>query len=264
MYACPKHVRTDHPVLVYKTCEIEQTVLRLFSCLPPSLSLPAYTLHSQSSTLPIFAYSSVTSTSSISLLLRYYHNSSRSWQLDALHSLPTDMFKFVSLPGHQIVMMDDVASTSPTIKVLAANVQGSIRNSLDLFKVHLVDLEQAEVRGFIWEMLDKAARISAELVHLGLLEAPVSLWFPCDIIVLTRRHLQQTEWNEICTEYSQKLLTMFLAGHPNYQLVFMRIWQIHPAYLTNAFAVFYKKSPLNLTRILDVAQDLKAMITPLT
>jgi len=34
MYACPKHVRTDHPVLVYKTCEIERTVLRLFSCLP--------------------------------------------------------------------------------------------------------------------------------------------------------------------------------------------------------------------------------------
>ena len=33
MYAYPKHVCTDHPVLVYKTCEIEQTVLRLFSCL---------------------------------------------------------------------------------------------------------------------------------------------------------------------------------------------------------------------------------------
>ena len=28
---------TDHPVLVYKTCEFEQTVLRLFSCLPPPL-----------------------------------------------------------------------------------------------------------------------------------------------------------------------------------------------------------------------------------
>jgi len=37
MYACPKHVRTDHPVLVYKTCEIERTVLRLFSCLPPTI-----------------------------------------------------------------------------------------------------------------------------------------------------------------------------------------------------------------------------------
>jgi len=82
MYACPKHVRTDHPVLVYKTCEIERTVLRLFSCLPPLLSLPAYTLHSQSSTLPISAYSSVTSTSSTSSSLHYYHNSSRSRQMD--------------------------------------------------------------------------------------------------------------------------------------------------------------------------------------
>jgi len=37
MYACPKHVCTDHPVLVYQTCEIERTVLRLFSCLPPTI-----------------------------------------------------------------------------------------------------------------------------------------------------------------------------------------------------------------------------------
>jgi hypothetical protein len=34
-------------------------------------------------------------------------------------------------------------------------------------------------------MLDKAVRISAELVHMGLLEAPVSLRFPHDIIILT-------------------------------------------------------------------------------
>jgi CCR4-NOT transcription complex subunit 1 len=50
---------------------------------------------------------------------------------------------------------------------------------------------------------------------------------------------------------------MFLAGHPNHQLVFMRIWQIQPSYLTNAFRDFYNENPLNITRILDVAQDLK-------
>jgi CCR4-NOT transcription complex subunit 1 len=50
---------------------------------------------------------------------------------------------------------------------------------------------------------------------------------------------------------------MFLAGHPNHQLVFMRIWQIEPTYLTNAFRDFYEENPLNITRILDVAQDLK-------
>ncbi|KAH9981460.1 Not1-domain-containing protein [Lactifluus volemus] len=146
--------------------------------------------------------------------------------LDALLSLPADTFNFVTLPGRRIVTMDDT---------LAANVQGSTWNSLDLFEVlvRLADSEHVEVRGFVREMLDKAVRISAELVHMGLLEAP------------------QTEWNEIRSEYSQKLLAMFLAGHPNHQLVFMRIWQIRPAYLTSAFAAFYKESPLNITRILD-------------
>jgi CCR4-NOT transcription complex subunit 1 len=50
---------------------------------------------------------------------------------------------------------------------------------------------------------------------------------------------------------------MFLAGHPNHQLVFMRIWQIRPEYLKTAFYGFYDDNPLNITRILDVAQDLK-------
>lgn len=50
---------------------------------------------------------------------------------------------------------------------------------------------------------------------------------------------------------------MFLAGHPNHQLVFMRIWQINPGYLTTAFREFYDDNNLNITRILDVAQDLK-------
>ncbi|KAA1474810.1 Not1-domain-containing protein [Dentipellis sp. KUC8613] len=163
--------------------------------------------------------------------------------LDALLSLPADTFSFVTLPGKRIVTMDDVTSASPTIKALAANVQGHTWNSLDLFEVlvRLANSDSAEIQNFVREMLDKAVRISAELVHMGLLEAP------------------QANWNEIRLEYSQKLLNMFLAGHPNHQLVFMRIWQIRPTYLTTAFRDFYEDNPLNITRILDVAQDLKIL-----
>jgi CCR4-NOT transcription complex subunit 1 len=53
---------------------------------------------------------------------------------------------------------------------------------------------------------------------------------------------------------------MFLAGHPNHQLVFMRIWQIDPQYLLTAFRDHYKENPINITRILDVAQDLKVCV----
>lgn len=58
-------------------------------------------------------------------------------------------------------------------------------------------------------------------------------------------------------EYASQLLGMFLAGHPNHQLVFMRIWQIEPTYLTTALREHYEENPVNITRILDIAQDLK-------
>ena len=72
--------------------------------------------------------------------------------------------------------VDDVASASPTIKALAQNVQTHTWNSLDLFEVlvRLADSEIPEVREFVREMLDKAVKVSAEIVHVGLLQVTVS------------------------------------------------------------------------------------------
>lgn len=167
------------------------------------------------------------------------------WQvklLDSLLSLPGDTFNFVTLPGRRTVTVDDVAGASPTIKALAANVQGHTWNSLDLIEtlVKLGDSDVTDTKTCVRELLDKGVRISAELVHMGLLQVP-------------------KPWGQTQREYSDKLLAMFLAGHPNHQLVFMRIWQIDQSYLTSAFRQFYEDSPLNITRILDVAQDLKIL-----
>jgi CCR4-NOT transcription complex subunit 1 len=97
--------------------------------------------------------------------------------LDALLSLPADTFNFVQLPGHRIVTVDDVSIASPTIKSLAANVQGQTWNSLELFQmlVRLADSESSEIRNCVREMLDKAIKISAEIVHMGLLQVPVCI-----------------------------------------------------------------------------------------
>lgn len=71
--------------------------------------------------------------------------------------------------------VEDVAGASPTIKSLAANVQSHTWNSLELFEVlvRLGESENSDVRSFVREMLDKAVRISADIVHMGLLQVPV-------------------------------------------------------------------------------------------
>src|SRR5258707_9416265 len=67
-FTCPQGLHTDHPVLVYKTCEFSRIVPRLFSCLPPtspplSQSRSHSLLHYSASTLPTSPSSTVTSNS---------------------------------------------------------------------------------------------------------------------------------------------------------------------------------------------------------
>lgn len=72
--------------------------------------------------------------------------------------------------------------------------------------MRLGDSENETIRTCVREMLDKAVRISADIVHtsMGLLQAPKPR-------------------NALQLEYCQQLLAMFLGGHPNHQLVLMRI-----------------------------------------
>ena len=106
------------------------------------------------------------------------------WQLrllDSLLSLPNDTFNFVSLPGRRIVTVDDVAGASPTIKALAANVQSHTWNELMLIETltRLGDEGSSEVQTYVREMMDKAVKISAELVYMGLLQVSVRLFAFC-------------------------------------------------------------------------------------
>jgi CCR4-NOT transcription complex subunit 1 len=122
----------------------------------------------------------------VAILSEARHGVSGFWQIwhnalyqlrliDALLSLPSDTFSFYGLPGRTVVTVDDVANASPTIKGLAQNVQSSTWNSLDLFEllVRLDDSDSDAVKTQVRDMLDRAVRVSAELVHMGLLQVPV-------------------------------------------------------------------------------------------
>ena len=55
------------------------------------------------------------------------------------------------------------------------------------------------------------------------------------------------------------MLSTFLTGHPAHQLVFLRLYQIDRHFLFAALRDFYAESEMNVTRIVDIAQDLTAL-----
>lgn len=50
-----------------------------------------------------------------------------------------------------------------------------------------------------------------------------------------------------------------MTGHPSHQLVFLRIFQTDRQFLIAALRDFYAENEMNVSRILDVAQDLKIL-----
>ncbi|GAA5967764.1 hypothetical protein JCM8115_006439 [Rhodotorula mucilaginosa] len=148
---------------------------------------------------------------------------------------------------HRVVSLEDAAQSGPAIKALAQSVQNSPWNAFELIKT-LVNLggegiqggANGEVAARVHELLDRGCKANPELVLIALTQV-------------------EKPWNAIHSELVARLLSTFLTGHPAHQLVFLRLYQIDRHFLFAALRDFYAESEMNVTRIVDIAQDLKAL-----
>ncbi|KAI5474877.1 CCR4-NOT transcription complex subunit 1 [Pseudohyphozyma bogoriensis] len=163
--------------------------------------------------------------------------------LERLIYLPPEAFSLAAVPSIvKCVSLDDAANSSPTIKGLAASVQGLLWNVRDLVGA-LIRLSSAgggELQARVLDLLERACKSHPDLVLIALIQV-------------------EKPWNQLTTELTARLLSTFLSGHPSHQLVFLRIYQIDRVFLTAALRDFYAESEINVSRILDVAQDLKIL-----
>ncbi|BGP66545.1 CCR4-NOT core subunit cdc39 [Rhodotorula toruloides] len=144
---------------------------------------------------------------------------------------------------HKVVSVDDAAGSSPTIKALAHSVQNSPWNAQEVTTTLVRlggDASNAELAGRVHELLDRGCKSNPELVLVALTQV-------------------EKPWNAIHAELTARLLSTFLAGHPSHQLVFLRLSQIDRQFLFAALRDFYAESEMNVTRIIDIAQDLKML-----
>ncbi|GAA6025465.1 hypothetical protein JCM8202_003622 [Rhodotorula sphaerocarpa] len=148
---------------------------------------------------------------------------------------------------HKVVSLDDAGQSGPAIKALAQSVQNSPWNAFELVRT-LVSLggeaiqagPNGEVAARVHELLDRGCKTNPELVLVALTQV-------------------EKPWNAVHSELVARLLSTFLTGHPAHQLVFLRLYQIDRQFLFAALRDFYAESEMNVTRIVDIAQDLKAL-----
>ncbi|KAJ1569392.1 hypothetical protein HK405_005645 [Cladochytrium tenue] len=152
----------------------------------------------------------------------------------AIHTSP-DVF---ALAGAARRVIPD---SSPTLlKGLPQSFLNQPWNSLDLTETLIILADVPEVAEDARVILENATQQAPELIVLGVAQA-------------------KTQWTALQKDLASGLVLLFLNGHPNSSFVLPILWQVSQQLCMAGLVLYYSKDPSSLSRILDVAQEMKAL-----
>jgi CCR4-NOT transcription complex subunit 1 len=118
-------------------------------------------------------------------------------------------------------------------------------------------------------LLPDTMEVACYLAENGLYERvrrwlePLLQHFP-DVLMIALCTTNPSEpWSALQQDLSQALMPTFLSHHPNWRPVLEKVWASRPVVVMHGMVAWFKADPSNqrLTRIFDVAQDIKAIST---
>ncbi|RKP25851.1 CCR4-Not complex component, Not1-domain-containing protein, partial [Syncephalis pseudoplumigaleata] len=178
-----------------------------------------------------------------SLLLKQWENRRGHYSL-LKHAIfcSHDLANFAVDAARKILQPGDGADLNANMQTMATTLSAHKWNSVELFET-LTSFHDTEMAGDLRTLLEKMAKMSAELVFLGLLQ------------------VERSKWNELHQDMLSKLLFLFLTGHPSANLTLSRLWTLNGELLVSGLLEMYRKDANTLSRILDIAQDLRIITT---
>ncbi|BFZ65241.1 CCR4-NOT core subunit cdc39 [Saitoella coloradoensis] len=166
--------------------------------------------------------------------------------LRAIIACPQDKWDVLSVPRvRKVLTAQDVAHTASGVQALAALLENQTWNVLDLVLTALRLVTSSgdagnDVSDEARMLLDKAAKLTPELVFLGAAQGP-------------------QPWPEGHQQLVERGFSAFFIGHPSHQLVFARLWQVNKSIVEKYLWEYWRKNKMNVPRILDVVQDGRAV-----
>lgn len=158
--------------------------------------------------------------------------------LRQLTSANQSVFNILDYRGTKVLSADDFVSAPAALKNLAAQLESSPWNSLDLLATSLRLLSDDEAAAQETKsFLEAAGKLTPELIFLGCVQLP-------------------QPWGAQQQQLSEKGFEVFFGCQPNHQLVFYRLWQVNAEFLCQKLIEYHAKDSLNIDRILEIADDL--------
>lgn len=138
---------------------------------------------------------------------------------------------------NKILTVESLANVVPSTKAVAVTWVSQPWNSADLIAT-LIQLADVESDDGAKHLLDLASRQSTELVLLGLV-------------------MVKPPWTALHLDVVKKLISIFLVGHSSSVFVLSRVWASNRDLIVDCMSNLYSQDSNLLSRLLDVAQDLK-------
>lgn len=138
-----------------------------------------------------------------------------------------------------MISLDDFSGLTPAVRNIASTLASQTWNSMELFEftANIIDTENFEDAKPIFEL---ASRQCPELLCIALAALDPA-------------------WNSINKEILVKLTCGFLLGQPSSSVVLPRIWARNPNILLFCMVEMHRRDSSCLSRLLDVAQELKIL-----
>ncbi|CAB4419785.1 unnamed protein product [Rhizophagus irregularis] len=152
---------------------------------------------------------------------------------------PPDIFNINDYPVQKVLSTDDFATSNANLKSMSGMLTANPWNSVELIEA-MIKMADTDLFEEVRQLFERASKQTPEVMCLGLAQV-------------------QKPWNPLHQEIVNRLVLMFLTGHSSSTPVLTRLWQVNSNLFVEGCLEMYKKDAMTISRILDIAQDLKIL-----
>ncbi|KAI5811611.1 CCR4-Not complex component, Not1-domain-containing protein [Peziza echinospora] len=163
----------------------------------------------------------------------------------AYMALPSDRFDVSKIQGLRKVLTQEDFSTAPSaVKALAESLETQkLISSEAVSTLFILGTDMTlplEVRDEGYKNIERAAKFTPELLIFGVFQMP-------------------KPWSQNLEHLVLQLFDLFFHSHTSYQLVFWKLWKEQKGFVAQQFSNYHSRDPLQLTRILEIANDIRCL-----